>query len=159
MRIPRTAPALTLLALVLAPAASPAEVTAFISGASPGTVWTTGYGGTFSTGWFRVIALEAEVARQPGTNLDTAMTAFSASALLAPQIGRFIPYAGVGTGVYRQSVGADTEWGVLKAQIVGAKVRFGGFFVLRGEYRAMKLASSAPLPLNHRISAAAGLSF
>jgi hypothetical protein len=158
MRIRSASLSLTLL-LLLGPPARSAEATAFVSGASPGTVWTTGYGGTFSTSWFRVIALEAEVARQPGQNLDTSMTAFSASAMLAPQIGRFIPYAGVGTGVYRQNVGTETDWGVLKAQVLGAKIRFGGFFVLRGEYRILKLQTSAPLALNHRISAGAGLSF
>jgi hypothetical protein len=136
-----------------------AEVTAFVARASPGTNWGTGYGGTFSTTWFHVVALEAEVARQPGASLETSMTSFTASALLAPPLGKVIPYGGLGAGVYRQVVGTATDTGTLKALVLGAKVKLGVFFVLKAEYRRFSLSTSAPLAMNHRISAAAGISF
>lgn len=152
----------TCVALALlggARSSSAVELSAFISGASPGDTWTRGYGGTLSTTWFHVFALEAEAAHQPGNVPDINLTSFTGSALLAPPIGFLTPYGGIGFGAYRESIVNGSDTGTLKAYILGAKIKLAGVIVLRGEYRRFDLQSSAPIPLRHRISAGAGVVF
>ena len=134
------------------------EAVVFLSDARP-AVWATGIGGTIATTWFKIISLEGEVARQPGEPLDSSMTSFTASAMLAPPLGALTPYGGLGVGLFRQSRGALRDNGTLKAFVLGLKLKVGGLLVFRGEFRALDLSGEPLLEMDHRLSAGIGLSF
>ena len=159
---PRLTPLLLAPFFVLSPIlAAPAhaiEVGVFLSDARP-AVWGTGVGGTLTTTWFKLVGLEAELARQPGLAVESSMTSFTASALLAPPIGPLTPFGGFGVGVFRQSRGGLTDNGTLKAFILGVKLKVGGLLVIRGEYRAIGLPDDAPLAMDKRFSGGIGISF
>jgi hypothetical protein len=146
------------LSPVLTPPAHAIELVVFLADARP-SVWGTGVGGTLTTTWFKLAALEAELARQPGLPVDSSMTSFTASALLAPPIGPVTPFGGFGVGVFRQSRGVLTDNGTLTAFILGAKLKIAGTLVIRGEYRAIGLSSGAPLAMDKRFSGGIGISF
>jgi hypothetical protein len=156
------APSLLAAFFVLSPAlAVPAqaiEVTAFLSDARP-SVWGTGVGATLTTTWVKLIALEAELARQPGLPVDSSMTSFSATALLAPPIGPITPFGGFAVGVFRQSRGTLRDNGTLKAFVLGAKLKIAGLVVIRAEYRAIDLSGEPPLGMDQRFSGGIGISF
>jgi hypothetical protein len=156
-RLPLVAAAFLLLGMP-ARSARAIELTGFVSGASPGAVWTTGYGGTLTTTWFHVIALEGEYAKQPGMDPNTSVFMVTGDALVAPPIGPITPYAGLGVGLYHESTLSDSDTGSFHALVIGAKWKFG-LLVLKGEYRRLELPSTALLPLHHRISAGVGVSF
>jgi len=146
------------LSPVLARPARALEVSVFLSDARP-SVWGTGVGATLSTTWFKLVCLEAELARQPGQPLDSSMTSFTASALLAPPVGPLTPYGGFGVGVFRQSRGTLRDNGTLKAFVLGVKLKLGGLVVIRGEYRAIALSGEPPLGMDKRFSGGIGISF
>src|SRR6266704_2548985 len=110
----RWRPGAVLVALALflgsAPASSAGDATVFAA---------------LSSTWFQVVNLEAEAARIPGETPDGNMTSFTGSALLAPPIGFLTPYGGLGIGLFRQTLGALSDTGVLRASILGAKVKVG----------------------------------
>jgi hypothetical protein len=147
---------------VLSPAlAVPAraiEVGVFLSDARP-PVWGTGVGGTLTTTWFKLLCLEAELARQPGVPVQSSMTSFSTSALLAPPIGPFTPFGGFGVGVFRQSRGSLRDNGTLKAFVLGVKLKVAGLLVIRAEYRAIALSGEPLLGMDKRLSGGIGISF
>ncbi len=142
----------------LVPPAEAIEAVAFLSDAQP-SVWGTGIGGTLTTTWFKLLALEGEIARQPGQPVDSSMTSFQASALLAPPLGPLTPFGGFGVGVFRQSRGAARDNGTLKAFVLGVKLKVGGLLVIRGEYRALSLSGVPLLEMDRRLSAGIGVSF
>ncbi len=149
------------LALALAccaPIARASELSLFASTASPAETWRRGTGLTLSTTWFRLVNLEAELARQPHEFGDGAMTSFTAGALLAPRVGLLRPYAGVGVGLYRQSVGGGSDTGTLSAFMLGAKLEIG-LLLLRGEYRRLDLSGDPLLPIDRRLSLGVGIAF
>lgn len=142
-------------------AAGPAEagdVTAFVTIASPSEAWDRGFGAALTTTWFQVVALEGEAARIPGDLGDSSMSSFTGSALLAPPLGPLVPYGGVGIGIYRQTVGTDSDTGVVRCFVVGLKVKLG-LVVVKGEYRGIDLSGEPLLPMDSRISVGAGISF
>jgi hypothetical protein len=134
------------------------DITAFVALPAPTSVWGRGYGATLSSTWFQAVSLEGEAARMPGDSTEAGMTSFTGSALLAPPIGIVTPYGGVGVGLFRQTVGLDTDTGTLKAFILGAKVKLG-LVVIKGEYRRLTLSGTPLLPMTARISAGAGITF
>jgi hypothetical protein len=134
------------------------DITAFVTLPAPTDTWARGYGATLSSTWFQAIAVEGEAARLPGDRTDAAMTSFTGSALLAPPIGILTPYGGVGVGLFRQTLGTDSDTGTLKALIFGAKVKLG-IVVIKGEYRRITLSGTPLLNMTARISAGAGISF
>jgi hypothetical protein len=138
--------------------ASAGDITAFVALPAPTNVWGRGYGATLSSTWFQAVSLEGEAARLPGDSTEAAMTSFTGSALLAPPIGIVTPYGGVGVGLFRQTLGTDTDTGTLKAFILGAKVKLG-LVVIKGEYRRLTLSGTPLLPMTARISAGAGITF
>jgi hypothetical protein len=156
------APVLLAAFFVLSPAlAVPAhalEVTVFLSDARP-SVWGTGVGATLTTTWLKLLCLEAELARQPGLPIDSSMTSFGATALLAPPIGPLTPFGGLGVGLFRQSRGSLTDNGTLKAFVLGAKLKIAGLVVIRAEYRAIDLSGEPPLGMDKRFSGGIGISF
>ena len=141
---------------------SPAEagdVTAFVAIPRPSERWNRGVGAALSSTWFNVVSFEGEAARIPGETTDNGMSSFTASALLSPPVGVFTPYGGVGVGLFRQTVGSDSDTGRLKAWIVGAKVKLGGLVILKGEYRRLDLSGTPLADMDSRVSVGAGLSF
>jgi hypothetical protein len=150
--------ALALGVFALPGAAGAGDATVFAAWPSPGDAWGRGYGATLSSTWFQVVNLEAEAARIPGGTPDGNMTSFTGSALLAPPIGFLTPYGGLGIGLFRQTLGNLSDTGVLRASILGAKVKLG-LLVLKVEYRKIGLSGTPLIPIDHRLSAGAGISF
>jgi hypothetical protein len=151
------AAAVSALAAVPQPAAA-GDVTAFVALPAPTDVWARGYGATLSSTWFQALSLEGEAARLPGDRTEAAMTSFTGAALLAPPIGIVTPYGGLGIGLFRQTLGATSDTGSLRAFILGAKIKIG-LVVVKGEYRRLTLSGTPLLPMTARISAGAGISF
>jgi hypothetical protein len=156
----RSLPAL--LALVglaaLAGPASAGDVTAFVTFPSPSDAWSRGYGAALTSTWFGTIGLEAEAARVPIESAEGTMTSFTGSVLLAPPLGLFVPYGGVGFGIYRQSVGDVGETSTLRTFVLGAKVKVG-LLVVRADYRNLRLGGDPLLPMDRRVSIGAGITF
>lgn len=147
------------LPLLAAPSATSGDLTVFVSRGYPRDDWADrGYGAALSSTWFQVFSFEGEAARMPGASMDASMTSFTASALLAPPVGLLTPYGGLGIGLFRQSAGAASDTGKLKATILGAKVKLG-LVVLKAEYRRMDLSGEPILRLDRRLSAGAGITF
>lgn len=151
---------ITLTLGVLGPAALAwaGDATVFAAWPAPGESWSRGYGATLSSTWFQVVSFEAEAARIPGETPDGNMTSFTGSALLAPPIGFLTPYGGLGVGLFRQTLGTLSDTGVLRASILGAKVKIG-LLVLKVEYRKIGLSGTPLIAMDHRLSAGAGISF
>lgn len=139
--------------------ASPAEVSVLLSGADPGAAWKTGYGGALTINLFNVVGGEIEGFRQgsemPGTSLFT----LSAKAYIGPSFGRLVPYLGIGTGIYRESVPSGSDTGTLGLLFAGAKLKFPFGLVVRAEYQWVDLPLAAPVDLDHRYFIGLGLAF
>jgi hypothetical protein len=150
---------LAALALLLgAGQASAGDVTAFVTFPSPSEQWNRGYGAALSTTWFQAISLEGEAARIPGALGDSNMTSFTGSALLAPPLGPLVPYGGFGVGLYQQTIGDDSDTGVVRCFVLGVKLKVG-LAVVKGEYRRITLPDDALIEMDRRYSFGAGLSF
>lgn len=87
------------------------------------------------------------------------MTAFTGSALLAPPIGKFVPYAGVGIGLFRQSTATKSDLGILRVAVLGVKAAIKNVIVVRADYRWMSLSGDPLLAMDARLSVGAGLRF
>jgi hypothetical protein len=159
-RQPRTlATAVLALAAGAATPARAGDVTVFATFPSPVENWERGYGAALSSTWFRVLTFEGEAARVPGETSDRGMTSFTASALLSPPIGGLIPYGGLGVGLFRQTIGDDSDLGRLRALVLGVKVRVKDLLVLKGEYRRLELSGDPLLAMDSRVSFGAGIAF
>lgn len=158
--ISRLAPTLLagFLAAATAEPASAAEITAFLGRPSPTSVWGKAYGATLTTTWFHLLALEGEAARHRGEHDEEGMTLFTASAFLAPAIGRIVPYGGPGVGVFRQSIGSRSDTGTMLTFALGARLKLGPL-VLRAEWRRFGLSGEPLLAADDRLSAGVGVSF
>lgn len=156
-----TALALALAALAAAPAreARAAEISVLVGGASPDTTWGTCWGGILTITLFNIVHGDVEGIRQGGALESTTLYTASAKAYLGPSFGRFVPYAGIGAGVYHQSLPIDDDQGTTGLLFVGAKLKFPIGLVLRGEYQWVDLPDAAPLQLDNRYFIAVGLSF
>lgn len=146
------------LACGAAPAAPGAELTVFLSSASPAESFKRGVGVSLSTTWFKLVNLEAEFARQPHEIADGGLVTFTGSALLAPRIGLLRPYAGVGVGLFRQTAGSRSDTGTVGAFLLGAKLEVG-LLLVRGEYRRLDLSGDPLIPIDRRLSLGLGLAF
>lgn len=157
----RTAGTLAVLgALALgAPSARAGDITAFVSLSAPRENWSRGYGAALSSTWFKVLTFEGEAARTPGATLDSAMTSFTASALLSPPIKDLVPYGGIGYGLFRQTSGNDSDIGRLRALILGVKARIKDLVVLKVEYRRLDLSGPPLRAMDARVSLGAGIAF
>ena len=144
--------------LAAAPRAEAGDVTAFMTFPSPSDHWARGYGAALTSTWFGTIGLEAEAARVPLESAEGTMTSFTGSVLLAPPLGLLVPYGGVGIGVYRQSVSEVGETSTVRTLVLGAKVKVG-LLVVRGDYRRIRLGGDPLLPMSHRLSVGAGITF
>jgi hypothetical protein len=152
---------MVLAAIALAPAreARAAEISILAGSGSPGDNWGTLWGGMLTISLFSIVHGEIEGARQSGAFEGYSLYTGAAKAYLGPSIGRFVPYAGIGAGVYHQSLPSDDDQGTSGLVFVGAKLKFPMGLVLRGEYQWVDLPDAAPVPLEHRYFFAVGLSF
>jgi hypothetical protein len=159
-RIPRLLAASLglLLGGLLSRPASAGDVTVFVTIPSPTDQWDRGYGAALTSTWFQAVNLEGEAARMPGELGDSHMTSFTASALLAPPLGPVVPFGGVGIGIYRQTVGTESDTGVVRCFVAGLKLKLG-LAVVKGEYRSISLSGEPLMEMDHRISVGAGISF
>jgi hypothetical protein len=150
-----------LVAAVLAPApaADAAEIAAFAAGAEPGETWDTGYGGMLTITLFNIVSGEIEGAWQDGALADRSIVTLAAKAYVGPSIGRFVPYAGLGAGLYRESLPGKSDQGTSGLVFAGAKLKFPFGLVIRAEYQWITLPDEVLLPLDNRYLLAAGLSF
>ncbi len=155
------AAAVVLLALAALPGRDTraAEISVLVGGASPGENWGTAWGGMLTITLFNIVHGEVEGAYQGGALEGTSLYTASAKAYLGPTIGRFVPYGGIGAGVYHQSLPIDDDQGTTGLLFVGAKLKFPMGLVLRGEYQWVDLPDAAPLLFDNRYFFAVGLSF
>jgi len=147
------------LVALAAPAARAAEISVLVGAGSPDTAWGTVWGGMLTITLFNIVHGEVEGARQGGAFEGTSLYTASAKAYLGPTFGRFVPYGGIGAGVYHQSLPVDDDQGTTGLVFVGAKLKFPMGLVLRGEYQWISLPDAAPVPLDNRYFFAVGLSF
>ena len=98
------------------------DLTVFVGEPRPGDNWGRVYGAAVTANLVPVLSFEGDASRVSGSSLDTAMTAFTASAVVSPP--RLItPYAGVGR-VFRQTIaGGISDTGGLTALFGGIKSR------------------------------------
>jgi hypothetical protein len=139
--------------------ASPAELTAFLSGATPGAFWGTGFGGSLAITLFDLGGVEIEGAHQSGEVPESSIFSLSGRVFLAPPTGRLVPYGGLGVGGYRESLSGNDDWGTLREIFVGVKLRIGLGFQIRGEYEWVHLPDDALLSMDGRYSVGATLRF
>jgi hypothetical protein len=154
----RAAVAALLLCAASAPARA-AELTAFVSGATPGASWGTGFGGALTITLFNVVGAEVEGARQAGELPSTSLWTLSGKAYLGPSFGRLVPYVGIGAGVYLESLPVSDDRGTLGLVFVGAKLKFPFGLIIRGEYQWTSLPMAAPVVMDHRYFVGLGLGF
>ena len=152
-----------LLAAVLAAlpgrSAATAEISAFATGGKPGDTWNTGFGGMLTITLFSFVNGEIEGCWQGSSLPDTNIGTLSGKAYLGPPIGRFVPYAGLGIGGYRESLPTQTDQGTIGLVFVGAKLKFPFGLVIRGEYQWTTLPKTILVPLDARYFVALGISF
>ena len=141
------------------PAAHAAEISVLVGSGSPDTSWGTLWGGMLTITLFNIVHGEVEGARQSGAFEGTSLYTASAKAYLGPTFGRFVPYGGIGAGVYHESLPVDDDQGTTGLVFVGAKLKFPMGLVLRGEYQWVSLPDAAPVALDNRYFFAVGLSF
>lgn len=145
--------------LVPAPPAAAGDVIVFASLPYPSDTWDRGWGAAISSTWFRILNFEGEGARMPGDSADASMTSFMGSALVAPPVGFLTPYGGLAIGVSRQTLGPLSNTGVIRALVLGLKVKIGPVFVIKGDYRRLSFSGAPLLEMTHRVSAGAGIAF
>ena len=153
--------ALLVAGLELVPArdARAAEISVLVGSGSPGDAWGSCWGGMLTITLFNIVHGEVEGARQGGAFEGTSLYTASAKAYLGPTFGRFVPYGGIGAGVYHESLPVDDDQGTTGLVFVGAKLKFPMGLVLRGEYQWVSLPDAAPVALDNRYFFAVGLSF
>ena len=105
---------------------------------------------------FNFVGGELEGAYQASELAETNVVSGAAKAYLGPSIGRFVPYAGLGAGAYRESLPGRSDQGTYGLVFVGAKLKFPFGLVVRGEYQWLTLPSDVlaaarqPVPVRGR---------
>jgi opacity protein-like surface antigen len=150
---------LFVLCLLPARTAAPAEISAFMTGGKPGETWKAGYGGMLTITLFNLVHGEVEGAYQGSELASTSLFTASAKAYLGPSIGRFVPYAGIGAGVYLENLPGDDDQGTTGLVFAGAKLKFPMGLVLRAEYQWIDMPTPAPVQLDQRYLFSVGLGF
>jgi hypothetical protein len=148
------------LALAVAPSeSSAAEISGFLTYPMPSENWNTGYGGALSTGIAGIITFEGELAYLPVETQTGSLTSFTASALVSPPVGQFVPYGGLGFGFFRQTLADQSDTGRIHALIIGLKWKFGSMGSVRVDFREFDLSGEPLVQLQRRLSVGVGISF
>jgi hypothetical protein len=150
---------LAVLAALPARDAGAAEISVLVGSGSPSTAWGTLWGGMLTITLFNIVHGEVEGTWQGGAFESTSLYTASAKAYLGPSFGRLVPYAGIGAGVYHESLPIDDDQGTSGLFFAGVKLKFPMGLVLRGEYQWVDLPEAAPAQLDNRYFFAVGLSF
>jgi hypothetical protein len=136
------------------------EILVFASANEPSDIWQRGQGGALAISFFRVLSFEGEAARGSVKPSDGRITYFTGTAALnAPLFKGFAPYVGVGVGLFRETLGTESDMGTLRATAFGFKMRIAGLLVIRAEYRRFRLSGPPLLELESRLSVGAGIAF
>ncbi len=159
-RVVPIALALLLAFLVPATPAQAAEIAVQVGTASPTANWGTSWVGSLTISLFSIVHGEIEGSYigpdgETGPSLYTA----AAKAYLGPTIGRFVPYGGIGVGVYHENMPVDDDEGTTGLVFAGVKLKFPMGLVLRGEYQWVDMPDAAPVKLDSRYFFGVGLSF
>jgi hypothetical protein len=151
--------ALSVLVLVVGAtrSASPAELTVFVSGGLPSVDWGRGYGGVFTISLFNLVHGEVEGARQSSVLPGTSLLSLSAKVYAGPSVGRFVPFIGLGVGVYDETRPGADDQGTLGLFFVGTKFKLPLGIVLRGEFDWISLPSAAPVKMDGRFLIGVGI--
>jgi hypothetical protein len=149
---------LALLALAPRPLRA-AEASAFLSGAEPGELWGAGFGGTLGIVLFNLIGLEAEGAWQGGQTGASDMWTLTGRAYVGPTFKRFVPYVGLSTGLYRQSLRGSSDTGAARGIFAGAKFRLPLAFFVKAEYQFLGLPDDSIVKAERRYLLGAGIAF
>ena len=159
----RVAPWLLAFSCAAGPASAPAEaaeIAVLLGSGSPDTAWSTYWGGALTISLFSIVHGEIEGGWQGGALEGTSLYNANAKACLGPTFGgRFVPYIGIGAGVYHEWDPIDDDQGTIGLVFVGAKLKFPMGLVLRGEYQWVDLPDAAPVKLENRYFVGVGLSF
>lgn len=167
MRLARAASLLLALALLPGAHAGAAEITALIGkGGGPNLTtagndpsgWSACYGGMLTITLFNIVHGEVEGIYQSSDYASTNLLTLSGKAYVGPQIGRLVPYGGIGAGVYNEGLPTDDDHGTTGLVFVGAKLKFPMGLVIRAEYQWVSLPEAAPVQLDHRYFFGLGLS-
>jgi hypothetical protein len=136
-----------------------AELSGYISGANPNELWGTGFGGAFGITLFNLVGLEAEGAWQGGQTAASDMWSGSGRVYVGPTFQRFVPYLGISTGIYRQSLRSTSDTGSLRGVFLGLKFKLPMGVLLKAEYQRIHLPDDALVPMDNKYFIGAGLSF
>lgn len=151
--------ALATILFALCRPASAAEITGFVSGAGPSAAWQRGYGASVTITLFNLVHGELEGLSQGSDLPDTRLTSVAGKAYLGPSIGRLVPYAGLGLGVYHWGREADDDNAQYSLAFAGLKVKLPLGIVLRGEYQWVDLEDAPSLQFDERVLVGVGLGF
>jgi hypothetical protein len=136
-----------------------AELSGYISGANPNELWGTGLGGNFGITLFNLVGLEFEGAWQGGQTAASDMWSGSGRVYVGPTIQRFVPYLGISTGVYRQSLRSTSNTGSVRGLFLGVKFKLPLGLILKGEYQRIHLPDDALIPMDSKYLVGGGISF
>jgi hypothetical protein len=136
-----------------------AEVAAFLSGAKPSELWGSGVGGTLGITLFNIVGLEFEGAWQGGQTASSDMWTAAGRVYVGPTFKRFVPYAGLSTGVYRQSLNSTSDTGSTRGVFAGLKFRLPLAVFVKAEYQWVHLPDEALVKMDNKYLLGAGLSF
>jgi hypothetical protein len=142
-----------------APRAHAAELSAFVSGANPSELWGNGFGGGLGITLFNIVGLEFEGAWQGGQTAASDMWSGSGRVYVGPTFQRFVPYLGLSTGIYRQSLNSTSNTGSLRGVFFGLKLKLPVGVVLKAEYQRIHLPDDALIPMDNKYLIGAGLTF
>jgi hypothetical protein len=174
IRASLTCVGLTALLMVAAQGVEAGEITLFWSHNKPSGsdamargAWRDGVGATLALGLMKVAQVEVEGARGLDSTGVLRMTYFTAGAALKLPFTKVAPFAGVGVGVFHQSVGDSWMINTHAAAFVGVKARIADLLVLRAEYRRFELRGISETlqpvetfqPLKSRFTLGAGIAF
>jgi hypothetical protein len=141
------------------PVARAAEATAFLALATPGDRWAGGGGAAFAIGFFQVLSFEAEGAYIPGELQGQKLLSLTGSAFLAPSFGKLTPFVGFGRGIAREETPLASDDSSIHSFSLGAKLHVAPLILIKAEYRKITLPEDALIPMDHRYSLGAGISF
>ena len=136
-----------------------AELSGYLSGAKPTELWGGGAGGCFGITLFNLVGLEFEGAWQGGQTAASDMWSGSGRIYVGPTIQRFVPYAGISTGAYRQSLGSLSDTGTMSSVFAGLKFKLPLGLILKAEYQWVHLPDEALVKMSDKYLIGGGISF